>query len=198
MAWTADNVTEIAVEAVWTNGRSVFNVWHLQREEDDPAESTRDFLNNWQDHIVANIADNYTLLGAHYRDRNVEDGVVGFMAPDPGKPTVGTDSGQCAPPNVAYLVHKHIEATAGNRPGRAFLVGVTEANANEDGVILAASVTGWNAIWADFLDGLSGAGSNQLVVVHKPPIDEGEADVSEITSLTIDTRVATQRRRMRA
>lgn len=198
MGWTADNVTEVAIIGLWTNNHEVVNVLQVRREEDDPAESTRDVLNNWQDHMVGSqIANNYVLQGARYRDRNSADGVTGFLAPDPAKPVTGAATSTTLPPNVSILVHKRVETTAAARAGRMYLTPLGENEVDEDGRLSSASMTALNAALASLLSGLSGPGDNELCVVHGTGVDSGLKTVSIVTALTTDPIVATQRRRLR-
>lgn len=209
--WTSDNVTEVAIIGRLTNLRKVVTVWHFKREEEDPAESARDILNNWQDHILDRTPNNYTVEGARYRDRNVVNGVVGFIAPDPGKDLVGGLSGETMTPNVSRLVHKDIETTVGERAGRFYWYGVLEANANEDGLYGDTSLGLDQAALDAFFNGLDGSEITEgsIQVVHAPrqevdsegepvgPPESTEATVDKITGLRMDPVVATQRRRLR-
>lgn len=196
--WTADNVTEVAIKGHWTNGHQIVNVVHVQREEDNPEQSARDVLNNWQDEVMDTMANNYTLDGCHFRDRNTASGVVGDLSPDTGKNLTGQTSGLYTPPNVAILVKKQSILNAGQRPGRLFIPGIPEGSVNEDGVIDTAYITGNQPSFNAFLSGLSGAGSNQLVVVHFSGPDDASGSVTEVTALPIQSVVATQRRRLRS
>lgn len=195
--WTADNVTEVAILGTWTNGRPVVNVLHVQREEDTAEASARDVLNNWQDHIVGAISNNYVVSGAHFRDRNEANGVVGNISADPAKPVTGGSSGAASTPNVAVLVHKNGTFHSGQRGGRIYLPAVEEAAVDEDGALTSTFRTAMDGLLSDFLDGLSGAGSNQLVIVHFRPTAPAVGEVTEVTSLSTDLHVATMRRRLR-
>lgn len=195
--WTADNVTEVAINGTWTNGRPVVNVLHVQREEDTAEASARDVLNNWQDHIIGALSNNYVCSGAHFRDRNEPSGVVGNITVDPAKPTTGGSAGAASTPNVAVLVHKNGTFHAGQRGGRIYLPGVEEVQVDEDGTLTSSFRTALNALLATFLSGLSGAGSNQLVVVHFRPTAPSVGEVTEVSSLSTDLHVATMRRRLR-
>lgn len=198
MTWYANNLTEIALEGMWTNGRPIVNVWHYYREEQSPEESVRDVLDNWQDHIVGGIlVNNYTITGASWRDRNTLDGLTGFELADPGKPTTGVEAEASGPPDDAYLVHKNIPTTATHRRGRCFVAGVREGSVDENGVVSAPVQASVNAAFALFLSGLTGTGGSQLQVVHLPPLGVGEADTTTIQSLTCDPVIANQRRRVR-
>lgn len=195
--WTANNVTEIAVLGRWTNGRPVVNVHYIQREEDDPEQSARDLLNNWQDHIIAMLPNNYSLEGARYRDRNSDPGVVGVILPDPAKPIVGPGSSEVAPPNVSYLVKKLGPLLVGQRTGRMYLPGIPESAVDENGVIAPATVTALQDLLDDFLSGLDGAGVNNLVLVHFTGPTDTTGTVSQINSLALQNVAATMRRRLR-
>lgn len=195
--WTSDNVTEVAIRGLWSNGRPVVNVLHVKREEDDAAASARDVLNNWQDHIVGALANNYTCVGAHFRDRNETAGVVGDILADAAKPRVGGSSGASSTPNVAVLVRKLGVFHAGQKPGRFFLPGIEESAVDEDGMLTTTFISAMNALLAAFLSGLSGAGSNQLVTVHFAPTAPLAGVTTDVTQLVTDPKVATQRRRLR-
>lgn len=196
MSWIADNVTEVAIIGSWSASLQMVNVVHIQREEDDAAASARDVLNNWQDHIVPLLPNNYTTEGCRYTDHNVANGATGDLAPDEAKPVVGGVAGDALPPNNSVLVHKNISGFVGVRKGRMYLPPIAEAPVNEEGVIAGATVLALDTALSDFLDGLSGPGSNQLVVVHKVDAP-GESTVSEVTSLTTDELISTQRRRLK-
>lgn len=195
--WTSNNITEIAVKGQWSNGRPVVNVFHVKREEDDAAASARDLLNNWQDHIVGALSNNYTCIGAHFRDRNEVGGVVGDILADAAKPRVGGSAGAASTPNVAVLLRKLGVFHAGQKPGRTFLPGVEEASVDEDGMLTTTFVSAMNALAAAFLSGLSGAGSNQLVTVHFTGPTDNSGTPTDVTAFVTDPKVATQRRRLR-
>lgn len=194
--WLADNVTEVVILGLWSNSLPMYSVLHVQREEDDPAQSARDVLNNWQDHIVAAMPNNYEVSGCRYTDHNEDEGATGELAVDGAKPTVGTNAGDSAPPNVAQLVHKRIAGHVGVRAGRFYLPPITQDLVDENGILSAGYVDDRNDDLVLFHDGLSGAGGNRLVVVHKRP-PAALSPVSIVTSLAMDPKVATQRRRLR-
>jgi len=199
MGYISDNVTEIAIQGKWGTGRDIISVLHVQRVENDPVQSARDVLNNWQDHMIAVFVNNYTLQGAAYVDRNVATGATGFIAPDPAKPTVGARAGAALPPSLAVLCKKIIAGQVGRRAGRMYIPPPAEDQVNEDGVINAAEVNFINGKLADFLAGSdesNGLGSpgKGLVVVHKAAF--GNSPVSEVTQFIVDPLLSTQRRRI--
>jgi len=195
--WTADNVTEVTILGLWTNGRPCDNVLHIQREEDDAEASARDVLNNWQDDMMSVMMNNYSIVGAHFRDRNSDPGVVGFIGPDPAKPLTGAKADASMPPSVSMLVHKNGTFSVGHRKGRLYVVGIAEVEADEDGVISAGSLAPRQTAVNAFFAGLSGAGGNQLVVVNFDSPTDAVGAKTIVTSMSVDGRVATQRRRLR-
>jgi hypothetical protein len=199
MTWTSSGVTEVTIKGVWTNNKPIINVLHVTRGADvNSTVAARDVLNNWQDHIVNGIlANNYTLQGATFRDRGAVAGETGFIAPDPAKTTVGTNTSITTPPSVALLVRKAIATTAGNRSGRMYLGATQENEIDEDGRLSAALISAVNTKLALFFNGVDDTDQARLVVVHGTGDDFGEKEKSNVTSLLIDPMVATQRRRLR-
>lgn len=196
--WTSDNVTEVAVIGVWSNGHQMVNVFHVRREEDDAEASARDVLNNWQDHLVSLQMNNYSLIGARFRDRNEEAGVVGFIGPDNAKPKVGGQSAASAIPSACILVHKNIVAHVGDRAGRFYFGPCGESDIDEDGILAGDTITSRQDGCDDFFAGLSGAMDNELVVIGQSNNAGLQAKPSHtVTGLTVDRLVATQRRRLR-
>ena len=195
--WTADNVTEVAIAGHWTNSRDVVTVLHVRREEDDPAQSARDVLNNWQDHIVPAMQDNYSVDGCHYTDHNALGGATGFVAVDPAKAIVGGHDADSASVNCAVLVHKRISAHTGVRSGRMYLPPTRESWIDENGILHASYIAEVQPALNSFLDGVSGPDDNELVVVHKTPATGGNSDISVVSALTLDPLIATMRRRIR-
>lgn len=199
MPWTSSGVTEIAIDGLWTNNHHVVNVLQATHGADvGPAAVARDVLNNWQDHIVYGVmANNYVLQGARYRYRQDVDGETGYLAPNPSKQITGTGTAVTSPPNVAMLVHKRISTTSGRRAGRMYLPPPGEVEIDEDGrlgtAIVAAVTTQLNL----FFDGVDDSTEARLVVVHGTGVDSGDKPHSDVTSLTLDPIVATQRRRLR-
>lgn len=131
----------------------------------------------------------------------------------------GVGTGAVAPPNVAYLFRKI--TTRGGRRGRGrwFVPGVQEAHVDADGLLTSGIVATYNTAAAAYLTALAaaaGAGEKPVIpiLLHNNSsstarstspgsvtvtVTQGAAgplpDV--ITSMTLDARVATQRRRLR-
>lgn len=199
MPWTSGGVTEIAIDALWTNNHHIVNVLHATHGADvTPQQVARDVLNNWQDHIINGfLSNNYVLQGARWRNRDVEDGETGYLIPDPAKATTGVSTGAAPPPNVAWLVKKSIVTTAGKRAGRMYLPAGTETEIDEDGRMTSALKTSIDAKLALFFAGVDDSDQARLVVVHGTGVDSGDKPHSDVSGLSVDPIVATQRRRLR-
>lgn len=201
IAWVAPLVTEVTITARWSNLHPVLNVLHIFGDVGTGEEKARDVLNNWQDHLLSQFADNYVLDGARWANHGTAGDETGFIIPDPAKPVVGAIAGVTVPPNVAVLVHKRATTTAAHRAGRMYLPPPQESGVDEDGVMLPATVTNLNVQLALFLDGINdiaelGEVNRALVIVHKVP-GPTESDHSVVTGLQTDPLAATMRRRMR-
>lgn len=148
-----------------------------------------------------------------------EDSIVEYV---PTAPIVGTGGGAVSPPNVSHLIRKRT-ARAGKRgTGRFYWPAVTEGNTLDDGSFTAAYQTTWNNALAGVIASLGAAAENgppeELPVI--PLLFHGNASSTErqptangytltytqgaagpapdvITALVIDSKVATQRRRLR-
>lgn len=123
----------------------------------------------------------------------------------------GTQATTSFPPQVATLVRK-VTGSGGRRGrGRMYFPGVPETGVDDAGIISAAGVTAWNLALADFLGALSG-NDLPMYLLHDPatiwtlvngqprrvPISGPIPAPDVVSSLIVDPKVATQRRRLRA
>lgn len=206
----ADQVTELAIEATYA-GRPVVNVLHFVNDESavNDATKAKDFLDNWQDHIVGGFDQALTLTGARWRSLDRDDLNQGTLTLDQAKPLGGSVAGTGAPPNVALLVKKQTEnRQRGQRDGRMFLAGVPGANLFDDGSLSGAFRTSMQTRMNDFLNGVNDTDISQaawsgLVVLNTTPASRlpgsGEVDLTyrRVSALTVDAKVASQRDRLR-
>lgn len=94
-------------------------------------------------------------------------------------------------PNTSVLIHKQTASGGRKNRGRMFVPGIGETSVDGSGAIAAGVRTTWEGAMEDLYDGLV-AGGLQPVVLH------GDATTpTVITSLAVDGRTATQRRRLR-
>lgn len=112
-------------------------------------------------------------------------------------PVVGTSAGGPVPPNTSVLVKKVTGSGGRRNRGRMFVPSPDELQVGSDGALAAAYRTAWQTN----IDQLKVGGTihtafgflNEPVLFH----ETGTQTPTPITDLTIDTRVATQRRRLR-
>lgn len=170
-----------------------------------------DILNNWTDHIIPLVADDYVATSVSYVDLDSSGGATGERSSTSAEtwPASSTNTGAPFPANVSVLVTKQIVGSRGRRNGRMYIVGATEALTDlaAPNTIPGGSITTWNTALASFLSGINDAVGGALdvqrkmVVVHtqrptptSEPVYNGYSDVE---SLTLQATLATQRRRLR-
>jgi len=108
-----------------------------------------------------------------------------------GAPENGTVSGDPMTPQVAYLVKK-LTALGGRRNrGRFYLPGVVESKVDGAGNVLGAFQTTIQTSMDDFMTD-TGAADIGVVILHS---DGGTP--TDVTSLQVEPKVATQRRRLK-
>lgn len=175
----------------WTNLHPVINILDMRRETGAPSwtATTRDVMNNWQDELVPEFSDNYEFIGAHFIEL-VPGGEVGDLPRDNAKPHQGTASGASFPPNVTALVRKEIARSRGTRRGRWYLNCITEAQADENGVLSSGIVLELQAALDAFWTGVNDAD-------HHPSVVHSDNSADDITAFTVQPVAATQRRRLR-
>jgi hypothetical protein len=161
-------------------------------------------LNEWIDHVRPVCGANCVLTEVRWVDLDTASGVTGSRS-DPTAPRVmpsaGTLTGDSLSGAACCLVKKNTASARGVRSGRIYMPGLVESQTNGNLIgsgSLAALVTAWD----DFLAGVNqdhdGAFDydSRLQVVHTTG---GVFDsMSEVTSLSPQARLATQRRRLRA
>lgn len=105
----------------------------------------------------------------------------------------GTYAVGAAPQNVALLVKKNTGLTGRKNRGRAYLPPcyVDEGGINDNGIILAATLTTLNTRLATFYTAMI-ANLNSLVILHS----DGSTPTG-LASFVLEAQVATQRRRLR-
>jgi hypothetical protein len=107
---------------------------------------------------------------------------------------VGTVTGDSDPPQTAMLIRKNTALGGRAGRGRMYQPGVPEAFVNGAGELTGTTATIITALYADFLTILGGS-DIPMVLLHA----EGSpiTTPTTVTSLEVDARCATQRRRNR-
>lgn len=104
---------------------------------------------------------------------------------------VGSESGSPATPNTAYLVNLPVVGMSGRFGGKFFLPGVAEGSVNGDGGLVGAFQTSLQSAVVDAYNAMATVSSQPFVF----PANGG--DPHEVDAVLVNTRAATQRRRMR-
>lgn len=164
-----------------------------------------DILNDWTENILPILDDNYLAASVSWIDLNTLDGPTGERNSTDERtwPLVGTRTGQGMPGAMAFRVNKNTVAARGQRQGRMYLCGVQEADTDDSNpnVVAPARIAVMNTALSNFLDDINEGGggvgdySANLVVVHTK--DGVFTSASDVTALTVDTRLGTQVRRLR-
>jgi hypothetical protein len=159
--------------------------------EYNPAKTVQQTADDCRDNFVA------TILPVLIQNTGLDHVLVKYGPNDVG-PTAtsasgvgGSDLSDQAPPNVAYLVRKGTALGGRKNRGRMYLPGVDEGEVLQGGTIQPGKLAGVEAAVDAFMAAMIADG-HTLVVLHNGP-----EIPTEITSLTVDGTVATQRRRLR-
>jgi hypothetical protein len=174
-------------------------------------------INEWTDSVLPLTNSAYSAESVSWIDLNSEDGDIGTRSSSGGTvwPRAGGALNASMPGNVAMLVRKNVSAARGIKKGRMYLVGVDETSTLNpaQNTLMAAVVTSWQTKMNSFLGDTNqvagGVGSydSYMVVIHvltrNPPTKPGRVGSPltgqghKVSSLTVDSLLATQRRRLR-
>lgn len=121
-----------------------------------------------------------------------EDGPTGTTAVG----LAGTHIGSGSSPNTAYLVKKNTALGGRRNRGRFYIPGVDEDKVDPSGSITPAWVATVQGVVDDFYDAF-GAATVLPVVLHERVPGPTQPAPTDITSFTLESTVATQRRRLR-
>lgn len=155
----------------------------------DPAAIVAAVRTNWDESIKPWVSSSLNLVIA------LQEWVdTGLLERAVSASISGTVSGDCLPPNVAYLAKK-LTATGGRKGrGRWFHPGVPETASSVGGTLTGTSVAGVPAAFASFLTKCDEDDIELRISRSASPILWTQ---NAITSLVVDQKLATQRRRLR-
>jgi len=172
-----------------------------------------DFDKLWQDTILPALGGWYTYHGMNWIDLDSPDGLTGFKAPRTGKPVLGGTGGSLHTPNTAALIHKSTGSRRGHRSGRMYLAPILESDTDDGGNLSAGALTRFNSAANSLRTTINAAGAPIFAtvayrVVHVdgytgdpvPGYPNGYPNAwssSDVTSVSTDSKCATQRRRLR-
>lgn len=109
--------------------------------------------------------------------------------------TPGATGAEACPPNVAMLIRKRVNGVSGRFSGRMFYPGISEGNVASNGTIPTPALGPYQAAVDGFFDSLhvnTGGGVTPIIIPSAPG-----AFSRNISSLDVQVKVATQRRRLR-
>lgn len=225
MVLVAPGICRFTVNATMA-GRNVANILDMQidttgtpGDRPDAIDAVAgDILNNWSDHIIISLVDDYVAQSVSWLDLDEANGPTGSRSTtsETTWPEAGPSVSAPLPSNVSVLVKKQIVGARGRRNGRMYLTGFSEGLTPEgDGnTVDPATRAALDTRLASFLSGINDAEGpfiavqRQLVVVHTSVATDGSGNpvpgadpvyegYSPVQTLTCDTRLATQRRRLR-
>jgi len=135
-----------------------------------------------------------TLFGGHV----LEQTTAGIRRWDAAaSPTLGTGAA-CAPNNVATILRKSTALGGRRNRGRMFIPNPIEGEVSSAGVYTGGAIISWNSAAGAILPGGSIHTAfgflGDAVVLH----DTGSQTPAVVTNLTCQSRVGTQRRRLRS
>lgn len=198
-------------------GRPVANVFDLYvvplggADRGDVVQDVAELvLDSFVTAILPRVVNDYSFTAVSWVDLDSASGTVGRITSTGAHtlPITGGDTGDPMPGNVAVRALKGITAARGQRQGRCYFVGVAEpaTSAGDPNNLTSSVISGWNTALAAFLSALNAAATTYdcfMAVVHThlnkdvtPPVLEWTG-TSPVQTFTCDTRLATQRRRLR-
>lgn len=185
---------ECAVDQTITGSqRPVTNIFHVNASAGAFAQPLADMVRDaWVTHILPRASNTLRVDRVRVRDQ----AGIGFAEAASG--AVGGVTTDGSSPQVAVLVRKVVPGLPRRRYGKMYLAGFPESHIDAGGTVQASSLTAWNTSCEAFLQALI-AGTAPLA----QPTFSGNAVTppdwtpQEVASLQVQSRVATQKRRMR-
>jgi len=166
---------------------------------DVPDTLAQAMFQTWTQKLSGQIATTYATTGVTL--------YVGTGASTPptvhessGAEVLGQATAAPLPQNCALLVRKRTSAGGRRGRGRMYIPGVSEIQVTAQGGILAAAVTGWQTAFTNWFNALVAPASGPPhipVILHRSEGIGVEPAPTTISALVVDSRIATQRRRLR-
>lgn len=202
----ADDVIRFTVMGTYA-GRPWANIWDMIVNDDTPATRQdaalivgKRILEGYYQNLRTGIESAVTVQKVRWVDLDSSTGGTG----ETSDRETGTgsfnglgSSGNPLPPNVALLVKKVTSSGRGGRHGRSYIPGIPEANENQ-GSITAGVKTAWQGYLDAFFNKIddNSATTSTPCVVHTQG-GQVVTGVTTVTSLQVQDKLATQRRRLR-
>lgn len=113
---------------------------------------------------------------------------------------VGAGASGMLPQNCALLVRKRTDLAGRRGRGRMYVPGLDETGVTANGTLTAGTLAAWQALFTGFYERLTDGvdqAATPPVVLHRSEGIGPEPLPTPITTLLVDGRIATQRRRLR-
>lgn len=155
-----------------------------------PTDAASDCFTIWADTLLKQQSTSVQLVEATVKFGPSATGPTGVW---PGAVN-GSIGGTVSPPNTTFLMRKTTAFGGRAGRGRLYLPGVAENDVGNEGAVLPARLTALNVAGEDLLGQLE-VGNLQAVLLHG--VGSPITAPTPLTGLVGDSRVATQRRRLR-
>lgn len=161
--------------------------------EDAADDLFTSFATRWMPHVGSMYALEYvaTYIG--------QDGPTTVNV-STNAPFQGTGGSSVVPQNTAALIRKRTDLGGRRGRGRFYLPGVAESAVDNVGILSGAAITGYQTAADDWYEDLTAMVGGRLyppVVLHRSEGIGVEPAPTPVTRFVVESRVATQRRRLR-
>lgn len=210
MTLIAPNVARFSVVGR-LNGQEIINIVDVTFDgligpadrESGCFEIAGDILNNWDDHILSALVNDYTAEEVRWVDLDSPDGSTGARSTTSAEtwPKQGSNAASPLPNNVTIRCRKNLQgSTRSTRRGEMRLAGADEGWTGPDGITLTpAVVSDLNGRLEDFKDGINGTGGSPVYtrnICQVHTVDGAWTATSILSTYEVIPVVGTQRRRM--
>lgn len=161
------------------------------------AQSADDLFVSFAANILPNMNSQYVLEYVATYGGNDGPTIVTISTEEP---EAGSGSAAIVPQNTAYLIRKRTDLAGRRGRGRMYLPSVAEQNVDAVGTVAPSTVTALQASYDDWYDDLTSTGGSRFyppVVLHRSEGIGEEPAPTPIVTFQVQTKVATQRRRLR-
>lgn len=153
----------------------------------------------WVDNILPSISDDYTL--SHVTLYVGQDGGPPLVVDSTLSNSTGGLSNAPLPQNCAHLVRKRTDSSGRRGRGRLYIPGVPEGEVDSAGnlstVYRDAMTTSANGLLTDLETGVAGLPATPMVILHRSEGIGTEPPPTPVVTMVCETKIATQRRRLR-
>lgn len=158
-----------------------------------PSSGSGQWIQAFVDNVLPVLSSSISVTGGSFVDLRTSGGASGPVT-GIGLPASGGGSGTMCPPNTAILVTNATIGTRTQRSGRMYLPGADEDQIDAVGTLTGGYVSDLqdaiDAFWAALTDA-------DIIPVVSAKASPTTYEAVTITGMAVQTKVATQRRRLR-